>query len=397
MSNPESRIKINESAAIRTVMDLIAIPGGSGSESGVAINLKQQLEKSGVPSNAIRFDNAHRKSPAGGDCGNLIVRLKGRVKGPGRLLMAHMDTVPLAVNSVPAREGDIIRPKSHSTALGGDNRAGCAVVLTAVREVLQRNLPHPPLTLVFTVQEEIGLRGARFLDSSKLGQPELCFNWDGSDPARLINAAVGATNLSITIQGVASHAGAHPERGVNAGVVAALALARLQQEGWHGLVLRGKNRGASNLGEIRGGEATNVVMPEVQLQAEARSHQPAFRKRIVREYRRAFEWAVRQIANDSNCQAQLCFEEDTRYEAFRIPAHSPCIQVAEAAISSLGLTPEVRNCDGGLDANWMARHGFPAVTLGCGQYGIHTVDETLNVPQFLDACRIAVILASTTG
>lgn len=385
---------IRESAAVQRVMDLISIPGGSCRESKVAGWLTKQLQSCGIPSSAISHDSAHKKSPAGGDTGNLIVRLKGTTRAPRRLLMAHMDTVPLAVGCKPVRRGDTIRPASRNTALGGDNRAGCAVVLTAVSEVLRNRIPHPPLTLLFTVQEEIGLRGARFLTAGKLGKPELCFNWDGRDPATLIIGAVGATNLSIGIEGIASHAGVHPEDGINAAVVAATAIADLQKNGWHGLVQKGKNRGASNIGVIQGGAATNVVMPEVSIEAETRSHQPAFRKRIVREWRKAFETAVASLNNAAGKSSRLTFEEDTRYEAFKISSRSACVQEAVKAVADAGLTAEVISCDGGLDANWLSEHGFPTVTMGCGQHDIHTVDETLNIPEYIAACRIAVTLAA---
>ena len=377
-------------------MDLMAIPGRSCQESLVAEWIRKQLQKAGVPASSISTDTAHRRSPAGGELGNLIVRIKGTAPGPHRLLMAHMDTVPLAVGCKPIRKGDIIRPASRTTALGGDNRAGCAAVLTAITEVKRQKLPHPPLTLLFTVQEEIGLRGARYISAGKLGKPTLCFNWDGRDPGDLIIGAVGATNLDIRIAGIASHAGAHPEDGVNAAVVAAQALASLQQNGWHGLVEDGNKRGASNVGVITGGAATNVVMPEVHLEAEARSHQPAFRKRIVREWKKAFQAAVKDIRNVSGQRASLSFEEDTRYEAFAIRESSECVQVARRAAESIGVATAARPCDGGLDANWMAEHGFPAVTMGCGQHDIHTVDETLNVPQYLAACEIATRLAAGT-
>ena len=385
---------IDDKQAIKRVMDLIEIPGKSCEELNVSKWIQAELLKAGVPGSAISIDTAHKRSPAGGETGNLIVRLKGTAKGPHRLLMAHMDTVPLAVGCKPVRKGDVIQPASRATALGGDNRAGCAVVLTAIIELLKQKLPYPPLTLLFTVQEEIGLRGARFISANKLGKPELCFNWDGRDPASLIIGAVGATNLAISIEGIASHAGAHPENGVNAAVVASLAIADLQKNGWHGLVVNGSNRGASNIGVVSGGAATNVVMPEVRIEAEARSHQSAFRKRIVKEYRKAFQSAVSSLQNATGKKAVLHFEEDTRYEAFSIKENSACVKVAKAAIEATGLVANAGPCDGGLDANWLAAHGLPAVTLGCGQHGIHTVDETLNVPEFLNACQIGTRLAA---
>lgn len=389
-------IQLNEDKAIRRVMDLISISGGSCEEHDVSAWIQKALLDAGVPASSISIDTAHKKSPAGGTTGNLIVKLKGTVKGPRRLLMAHMDTVPLCVGCQPVREGDWIRPKSKDTALGGDNRAGCAVVLTAILETLKQKLDYPPLTLLFTVQEEIGLRGARFMNPGKLGNPALCFNWDGRDPNSLITGAVGANNLSIRIDGIASHAGAHPEDGVNAAVVASMAMAQLQKNGWHGLVRKGKSRGSSNLGVVRGGDATNVVMPTVTLQAEARSHDSKFRQQIVAAWREAFETAVGSLTNASGQCGTLKFDEDVRYEAFRIPDDSECVLIAKSASESVGLKPVTQICDGGLDANWMALHGFPAVTMGCGQHEIHTVKERLFIPEYLAACKVGLTLATSS-
>lgn len=387
-------IQLNEDKAIRRVMDLIAISGGSCQEHEVSTWIQQVLARAGIPASAISIDNAHKKSPAGGTTGNLIVKLKGTIKGPRRLLMAHMDTVPLCAGCRPVREGDWIRPRSGETALGGDNRAGCAVVLTAILEAISQKLDYPPLTLLFTVQEEIGLRGAKFLNVSKLGKPELCFNWDGRDPNSLITGAVGANNLSIHIDGIASHAGAHPEDGVNAAVVAAMAMAELQKNGWHGLVRKGKSRGSSNLGVINGGDATNVVMPAVFIQAEARSHDSGFRQQIVTAWRDAFEKAARSLTNASGQSGTVTFTEDVRYDAFRIDDSNQCVLVARAASEAVGLKPVTQVCDGGLDANWLALHGYPAVTMGCGQHEIHTVKERLFIPEFISACKVGLALAT---
>lgn len=389
-------IQLNEDKAIRRVMDLISISGGSCQEHDVSVWIQKTLKDAGVPASSISIDTAHKKSPAGGTTGNLIVKLKGTVKGPRRLLMAHMDTVPLCAGCQPVREGEWIRPKSKETALGGDNRAGCAVILTAILEAIKQGLDYPPLTLLFTVQEEIGLRGARFLTPGKLGDPALCFNWDGRDPNSLITGAVGANNLSIRVDGIASHAGAHPEDGVNAAVVAAMAMAQLQKNGWHGLVRKGKSRGSSNLGVVRGGDATNVVMPAVTLQAEARSHDSKFRQQIVAAWREAFETAVGSLTNASGQCGTLKFDEDVRYEAFRIPDDSECVLIAKSASESVGLKPVTQICDGGLDANWMALHGFPAVTMGCGQHEIHTVKERLFIPEYLAACKVGLTLATSS-
>lgn len=383
-----------EQDAIRRVEKLMAIPGESGHEQAVAEAVTAELVAAGVAADQIVFDDAHRRSPIGGQVGNLIVKLPGTQRGPRRLLMAHLDTVPLCVGCRPERQGDWIRSADPSTALGGDNRAGVGVALTAVVELLKHNIPHPPLTLLLTVQEEIGLVGARYLRTSRLGRPRLCFNWDGSAPESIITSATGADHLEIRIEGIASHAGAHPEDGVNAAAVASLALAELVEGGWHGRIVKGHQSGTGNIGVIHGGKATNVVMDECRLLGEVRSHNPKFRRKLVATYRKAFESAVRRLPNAAGQRGRLHFEATMKYEAFQLQAAEAVVSVAKDAVAACGLKPVPRSCDGGLDANWLSEHGYPTVTLGCGQAGIHTVAEQLSIPQYLDACRIALHLAS---
>ena len=387
-------IEINDRAAIDLVMELMAIPGKSGHEQAVASRIASKLRKAGVPGSAIAFDTANKKSHIGGEIGNLIVKLPGTIRGPRRLLMGHIDTVPLCVGCQPVRKGRRIVSKDKATALGGDNRAGASVVLNAALTLLKDKIPHPPLTLLFPVQEEIGLVGARYVTTSKLGKPKLCFNWDGGLPQALVIGATGDEHLDIRVHGLASHAGAHPEEGVSAVSIAGKAIADLTDNGWHGLIQKGKQAGTSNIGYVSGGEATNVVMNFVELRAEARSHDPKFRAKILEAYRKAFRLAAKQVKSSSGATGTVEVAVRHKYEAFCMSMDQPCVQSAQAAVQACGLEPEPRIVNGGLDANWMTAHGLPTVTLGCGQAGIHTVQETLDVEQFLQACRIGLLLAT---
>jgi tripeptide aminopeptidase len=64
------------------------------------------------------------------------------------------------------------------------------------------------------------------------------------------------------------------------------------------------------------------------------------------------------------------------------------------AVKVIGREPKTKVTNGGLDANWMVRHGIPTVTFGAGQNDIHTVKEWVDVPEFLEGCRLAVALAT---
>jgi tripeptide aminopeptidase len=382
--------------AQRLLLELLAIRGKSGQESDVARYITDQLRNAGVAEEWIHTDQAHQRSPHGGQTGNLVCKLPGTLRGGRRLFMAHMDTVPLCVGAVPVVCGDVIQPADPSTALGGDDRAGVAVVLATALEVIRSNLPHPPLTFLWTVQEEVGLCGARFARLSSLGKPRLAFNFDGGSADKLTVGATGGYRLDIRIRGIASHAGNAPEEGVSAIAIASLAIAELHREGWHGRVQKGRRFGTSNVGVIQGGDATNVVTPSVEVRAEARSHDPAFRSQIVRKMEQTFRKAARSVRNVHGVGGKVEMEGRLDYESFKLPDDDPSVLAAETAIRALGGEPIRAIANGGLDANWMAARGIPTVSLGCGQIGLHTTDERLDLQQFRKGCSLALRLATVT-
>lgn len=383
-----------DESAVDLVTQMMAIPGKSGEESETADFIVGQLKSIGIKEAQIQFDSANKKSHIGGQVGNMIVKLPGKVRQPRRLLMAHIDTVPLCVGCQPVRTGNIIRSKDPTTALGGDDRAGAAVVLNTIRLIKEHDLPHPPLTLLFAVQEEIGLVGARNVAVSKLGNPKQCFNWDGGIANLAVIGATGDDHIDIVIEGIASHAGAHPEQGVSALAIAAHAINSLVDNGWHGLIEKGRQAGTSNFGVIQGGAATNVVMDRLQITAEARSHNPKFRAKIVKEIEKAFKVAVKSIKNVDGKTGKLTFSTRHKYESFKLDEKEPVVQVALAAMRLLDLEPVTKVSNGGLDANWMNAHGLPTVTMGCGQNHIHTVNEELHIDEFLNACRIGLFVGT---
>ena len=381
-------------SALDLVLELMAIPGQPGDEAAVATAITKKLRAAGAPVAAIQSDTAHRRTPIKGNTGNLVLKLPGTVRGPRRVLMAHMDTVPLCVGSRPIVRGRRVHSRDAHTGLGADNRAGCAVVLHTAMEILRHKLPHPPLTFLWTVQEEVGLQGARLLKKSMLGQPKLAFNWDGGSPEKLTIGATGGYRLAIEIHGIASHAGGAPEQGVSAIAIAGLAIADLQQNGWLGLIEKGRGTGTSNVGVIQGGAATNVVTDRVTIKAEARSHDPKFRLRIVTAIEKAFQRAAKSVKNTQGQCGRVKIEGRLDYESFKLALNEPCVQEAKQAIEELGGQPEFAIANGGLDANWMNQHGFPTVSMGCGQLNIHTVGEQLDIANFERACEIARYLAT---
>jgi tripeptide aminopeptidase len=77
------------------------------------------------------------------------------------------------------------------------------------------------------------------------------------------------------------------------------------------------------------------------------------------------------------------------------PSTLPSVEHGSRGGDGGGLTPALRVGNGGLDAIRMVRHKIPTVTFGAGQHHIHTTEEYVDVPMFLEGCRMALALAQT--
>ncbi len=389
-SAPEPDLRRAESLLLK----LLKITGPSCHEAEVARFVTDELRRAGVPAGAIETDQAHRRSRCRGDVGNLICRLPGTMRGPRRMLMAHMDTVPLCVGARPVKKGDLIVPADKHTALGADDRTGVAVVLSTALEIIRQKLPYPPLTLFLSVQEELGLLGINSAKLSALRRPRLGFNFDGGPCGQITMGATGGYRLTADVHGIASHAGCHPERGVSAITIASLAIAGLHRDGWLGNISKRGKTGTANVGVFEGGDATNVVTPLVHIRAEARSHDPAFRKQIVAAIEKAFKKAAASVKNEDGRCGSVEFDGRLDYESFRLADDDPSLLACEAAVRDVGGNPKRKISDGGLDANWMSARLVPTVTMGAGQIDPHTVNERIDLVEFRQACRVALRLAT---
>ncbi len=390
---------VDVAAAEEHLMKFLLIEGVTGQEKAIAEAVIAELKAVGVPATAIRFDNANERIPLPTQTGNLIVELPGTRAGSRLLFSTHLDTVPLCSGAKPKREGGKI-VGDGTTALGGDNRTGCAVLVTLIETLLKHKLPHPPITLLFTVREESGLHGARELDPKELGGAAMCFNVDGKLAAELIVGAVGQENWDVEITGKAAHAGVAPEKGISATLVASVALTEAHRSGWFGKIVKPDGKGTSNVGVFGGkdgkpaGDATNVVTDFVQIKGEARSPKAEFAAAITNAYREVFTKAQSEVKDVGGETATVKFESKPSYPPFNLSDDTPVVQHAKRAAESLGLTPTTLFSNGGLDANWLDKHGVPTVTIGAGQYEIHTIKEYVDLAEFAQGCRLAVALAT---
>ena len=161
--------EIDFTKAQKTVLDLLKDSWYFRVKKNKSLKLiRKKLIDAGCPKNLISFDQAHKKTPLQGNCGNLIVKLPGTRRGPRRLLMAHMDTVPVCEGTRPVVKGNIVKSGNPATGLGADDRSGCGVVLTQrrLKSYVKKLIIHRSHSF-FAIQEEVGLWGARTVKASR--------------------------------------------------------------------------------------------------------------------------------------------------------------------------------------------------------------------------------------
>jgi tripeptide aminopeptidase len=352
-------------------LELVQIDSLSRREGRIAERLARELRELGAE---VRFDEAG--SAVSGEVGNLIAHVPGDAAMPAFLLCAHMDTVVPGEGVHPIVEGDVIRTDG-TTVLGGDDKSGVAIICECVRTCREHGLRHPPLDVVFTICEEVGLLGAKHLDVD-LVRARRGFVFDSDAVGCVFTRAPGANAIEAIIHGRAAHAGMAPERGTNAIKVAAEAIAAMR-------LGRLDDETTANIGLIEGGRAVNIVPDLVRLRGEARSHDAAKLAAQTAHMQACFEEAARRHPG-ARAEVRVVSE----YHAMAIPDDAPIMRLVVAAAARTGRTITSAGMGGGCDANILNRRGFEVVNLGTGMRDIHTTSEWLKVSDMVAAAEVTL-------
>ena len=387
---------IDEQAAVGTLLELLGINGISGSEARIRTAIVTHLIRYGCHREDLVVDSFPQNEYSSNQDGNLILRLPGTISAKRRLFISHMDTVPLCRGAQPVMKEDRIVAASD-TGLGADNRSGVACLLAVIEAILHNKLDYPPLTFLFTVGEEVGLIGAKNVNLADLLYPKMGFNIDSGIPEEFIIGAVGADRWEVDIYGRSSHAGVHPEHGISATTIAAIAIEHAARLGYLGKIEQNKNRGTANIGIIRGGEATNQVTDHVYIKGESRSFEIEFIDEITNIFRSSIELAIDRVRNSENEKGRYLFRIVRDYSPFVLDTECDVANFSFKTAEQSGLQPSFRRVHGGLDANALNEKGVPTITLGAGQHHAHTRDEYVDVGEYLRGCRLALALATAKG
>ncbi len=373
---------VNNDRLKNLFLELVQIDSLSRREREVALRLQRELEACGA---ACKFDGAGERVK--GNTGNLIGRIPGKVKGaPPILLCAHMDTVVPGEGVKPIVEGDIIRTDG-STVLGGDDKSGCAIICEVLHRLRESDIAHGPIDVVFTICEEVGLLGARYLDLGLIEAREGLV-YDSDSPGYLFVRAPGAYVVRFTVKGLEAHAGMAPERGISVIKVAAEAIAAMR-------LGRIDHETTANLGRIEGGRALNIVPNEVIVRGEARSRDNAKLTAQVEHMVDCFKQAVAKASvtiEGQRFEAKLDYKAAPEYEAMNVPDDAPIVRKVVEAARRAGRVVKPEAMGGGCDANILNQRGMVVANLGTGMRDIHTLREWLDVKDMIATAEVTLEL-----
>jgi tripeptide aminopeptidase len=342
--------------------DMAAIPSPSGRERPVADLTLAYLRDLGLDPTE---DDAG--AAIGSDMGNIHVALPptGGEDGTPIFLNAHLDTVPPTGPIDPeVRNGIVVN--RHDTILGADNKAAVAVMLAAVAGLVRSGRPHAGVELVLTPMEEVGLRGAKAFDTSRL-RARVGYCYDHAAPiGNIVLAAPTQRTVRFRFVGRAAHAGIAPEEGRSAIAAAARAVADMQ-------LGRIDDATTANVGLIRGGVAGNIVPPECRVWAEARSRDAD----RLREQVQSMLDAATYAANLADCELESRIVSE--YEGYHLARTHEAVRLVSQALDSSGYPVTYIESGGGADANVFNAAGVPCVNVCNGMAEIHTASEHIAV------------------
>lgn len=353
---------------------LAQIDSESRSEAQIAKVLEKILTDMGAQ---VLFDDAAGK--VGGDCGNLIARFKGNTDAEPIFLSGHMDTV-LPGKGVKVLFEDGVFRSDGTTILGSDDKSALAIILEVMDVIKEKELPCPPVELVFTVCEEIGLMGAKNIDLSLI-KSKFGYILDSTDTEGIVTRAPSANKITAKVYGKAAHAGAAPENGISAIYAASRAIAKME-------LGRIDPETTCNLGVISGGMATNIIPEYVEIHGEARSHDVAMLDRVTQNIVSIFEDTAAQMRAAGEELPRVEMEVEQDFPNTNIPEDHMAILLARKAAHNLGRTLESKTIGGGADANIFFGKGIVAGVLGTGMTDVHTLKESIRLEDMVSCAGL---------
>ncbi len=283
-------------------------------------------------------------------------------------------------------KGKTLITTDGTTLLGADDKAGVAVIMTAVAQLMANpQLKHGPIRVIFTCDEEVG-HGTDHLDLKKL-DCRVAYTCDGEDEGNIEDETWSANLATVTITGKNIHPGFAKGRMTNAVRLAAQFIERMP---WHRL--------APETTEGRDGFMHPYVIdggvPAVRLKVLLRSFVTA---ELTDQAKLLQTIADTLMAEHPAAKIQIDVTEQYRNMKEYLAKEPRAVALAEEAIRRAGLTPKHQSIRGGTDGSKLSEKGLPCPNLSVGMHNFHSPLEFACLEQMDSAVRVLVELAQLWG
>ena len=280
------------------------------------------------------------------------------------------------------RVGDDIVTASGLTLLGADDKAGVAEIMTAADQLMRHpGIPHGPIRIAFTPDEEIG-RGADRFDVQRFGAA-CAYTLDGGSRGELEYESFSADAMTLTFGGFNTHPGYAKGRMINAIRLAARFIERLPgsdlspetTEGYEGYVHPYQMDASVDRTAVKV-LIRDFVTSELKVKA-------AMLERLAREV----------VAEIPGATLDVRIDESYRNMREVLEHHPTVIARARDAMRMAGLEPVERPIRGGTDGSRLSFMGLPTPNLFAGEHNFHSRLEWVSVQDMEKAVEVVVNLA----
>lgn len=350
----------------------------SKQEKNFAYYIEPILKEMGF---SISYDNANQAF--GGNCGNLIAYWPGTDPEIEPLLFSgHMDTIADTGKLKPILKDGVILADGTSI-LGADDRSAISSYIEAVRAVQKSGMPCGPIELLFTTNEQGGLRGAEHLDKNKV-RSRFGYVFDNpGDVGQVIDKAPYWQAFNIWFRMKCGPEGGHiAERSdvPNAFMMGMMAYNNME------LGYLDEHNTVVQIGLMHGGKSSSVIPGELYMRGEIRAYKKEDLDRRLEQIRSVCEKAV------FNFDGLLEFELDGDYDGYAIPEDDLIYRCFRSAAKQIDIPVFVENHLGGTDINFLRSYGIDCMGLGQGYKNPHTSQEYISIENLDNTARLTVAL-----
>lgn len=276
-------------------------------------------------------------------------------------------------------EGRTLITSDGTTILGADDKAGIAEIMAVAERLLTEDIPHGPVSIAFTPDEEIGMGAAHF-DLEEFGA-DFAYTLDGDTEGEIQYENFNAAKAEFQIRGVNVHPGSSKDVMVNAALVA-MEINSLLPAGETPRDTDGYE-GFYHLTDMKGDVGEAVLRYIIRDHSAEKFEQRKETLRSIEKQMNA-KWGRDTVT--------LTLTDQYRNMAEIISSCMHLIENAEKACRRAGVEPLILPIRGGTDGAQLSFKGLPCPNLGTGGHGYHGPYEHITAEGMDAACSTALEL-----